>query len=861
MDRWKLHRRSRQVEFSPCEIWPFLTNTDQWWLSGIFRDVFLLAFPTNHIKDFQVKTLLDKYYTDATLNVDIKAEGSDEISLTLLDSDKKTVIAEDKLSPSAASSSFSVPVKNPRKWTAEDPYLYHLILKSEGQVIAQRIGFRQVELKDGLIQVNGKRVVFRGVNRHEHHPTKGRAVGIELLRHDLLLMKKSNINALRTSHQPNDYRLYDLADELGLWLIDEADLECHGFDSIHEASLPPEEQAMSFEEKKAITYGRAGKWLSDNPEWEESYLDRAKQLVNRDKNHASVIIWSLGNEAFYGQNFKAMYHWIKEFDPTRLVHYEGDFEAETTDCYSWMYPKISQLVEFAEKWKGDKPMVLCEFAHAMGNGPGSFKEYMDEFYNNPCLQGGFVWEWANHGLLTKNSDGEEYYGYGGDFGEVVNDYNFVMDGLVTSTHEPAPGLAEYKKAIEPVQLVDGSATEVTIINRYDYVSLDHLKCTYSVVGDGFTVAGGEINIPSTAAGAKSTLKVPKLSLPESKSEALLNLVFTLKEATLWAEAGHEITTIQVPIQPPTTAAAPTTATKSSSPFTITSLPGAILELKSASSKWTFDCVLGRLTSWTKSGEEILHSGPELDFDRAHTDNDCRVGVEWNAKHVHLIKPFTRSVTWSSSSSSAEIIVTQRLAPPVLEWSVDAVFTYVFSGDGVSITVKGTPQGQNLPKSFPRIGLTLSLAPSFSSAEWFGRGPGESYKDKKLSQAIGTYSLPISSLMYDYEFPQENGNRTDTRWVKFLPSSSSSSKSGLKASFAGNGKDGQGFDFAAGHHHIQDVQKAQHPYELRKKKVEEVVVRLDYDHQGLGSQSCGPPVLEQYELKSGPFEFTVVLEYA
>lgn len=431
-----------QGESTPCifQRRRFSFAIDQWWLSGIFRDVFLLAFPKEHIMDFHIQTLLDEQYIDATLSVSVDMEGVKDVSIKLLDSDKFTVIAQDTISASTGSVSFSLDVANPRKWTAEDPYLYHVVLTLGGQVIAQRIGFRKVELKDGLFLVNGKRIVFRGVNRHEHHPTKGRAVGLELLRHDLLLMKKSNINALRTSHQPNDYRLYDLADELGLWLIDEADLECHGFDSIHEVALPPEEQAKSFEEKKVITYGRAGKWLSDNPEWENSYLDRAKQLVQRDKNHASVIIWSLGNEAFYGRNFKAMYKWVKEFDPTRLVHYEGDTEAETTDCHSLMYPKISEIVNFANNWDGKKPLILCEFAHAMGNGPGSFKEYIDEFYKHPCLQGGFVWEWANHGLLTKNADGAEYYGYGGDFGEPVHDYNFVMDGLITSDHTPGKSL-------------------------------------------------------------------------------------------------------------------------------------------------------------------------------------------------------------------------------------------------------------------------------------------------------------------------------------------------------------------------------------------------------------------------------------
>lgn len=814
---------------------------DQWWLSGIFRDVFLLAFPKTHIKDYQIQTLLDEQYKDATLSVALELEGNSEVSLTLLDADKKTVIIPEQSSPPTTGSfTFSLPVSNPRKWTAEDPYLYHLIMKVGDQVLSQRVGFRKAELKDGLFMVNGKRIVFRGVNRHEHHPTKGRAVGSELLLHDLLLMKKSNINALRTSHQPNDYRLYDLADELGLWLIDEADLECHGFDSIHEASLPAEDQDKSFEEKKAITYGQAGKWLSDNPDWKEVYLDRARQLVHRDKNHPSVIIWSLGNEAFYGENFKAMFHWIKDVDPTRLVHYEGDVQAETTDCYSLMYPKISEIVSFAEKWEGKKPLILCEFAHAMGNGPGSFKEYLDEFYKHPCLQGGFVWEWSNHGLLTKNADGEEYYGYGGDFGEEVHDYNFVMDGLVTSDHKPGPGLLEYKKSIEPVQLVHGSGTEVTIINRYDFISLDHLKCTYSVVGDGFVLPGGEIEIPSTAAGAKSQLAIPKFSIPDTRSEAYLNLTFTLKEATIWANKGHEITTLQIQIQKPT--CSPLSLPLSTSPITITPLPSSIIEIRSPTSTWHFDCLPGRLTSWTHTKESptststpttptsLLHTGPTLDFHRAPTDNDCHISQTWSSKFLPLLKPHTRSVTWNCTPTCATITCVQRIAPPVLEWSIDAEFVYTFSRDSVKIDVSGVPRGLNLPGFLPRVGLVFALPKGFNEVSWFGKGPGEGYADKKLAQRVGTYTLPVEELMVDYEFPQENGNRTETRWVSF------------------GGEDGKvtarlegeknGFDFAAGHYYSRDVEKAQHPWELKKYMVEEVVVRLDAAHHGLGSASCG-----------------------
>jgi beta-galactosidase len=351
------------------------------------------------------------------------------------------------------------------------------------------------------------------------------------------------------------------------------------------------------------------------------------------------------------------------------------------------------------------------------------------------------------------------------------------------------------------------------------------------VGDGFTQNGGEIAIPSTAAGQTSKLAIPKLSLPESKAEALLQLVFTLKEATLWADAGHEITTIQVPIQGPIPAAISSSFSPSVS---ITDLPRAILEIKSDSSRWTFDCVLGGLTSWIKGDTEILHTGPQLDFYRAITDNDCKVALDWRSKNLHLMKPFTRSVTWTAKDGIVVITCKQRIAPPVLEWSVDAEFTYTFNNTSLSIFVSGVPQGQNLPATFPRVGLTLSLNRAFENTTWFGRGPGESYKDKKLSQQVGTYSMLVDALMTDYEFPQENGNRTDTRWVKFIADSGTLTARVLAKE--------EGFDFAAGHYHTVDVDKATHPYELRKYRVEEVMVRLDADHHGLGSQSCGKSAL-------------------
>jgi beta-galactosidase len=358
----------------------------------------LLAFPKVHFQDFHVQTHLDDKFKNASLSAHVELNTKAEVKLELQDAAGVTITSVSRISDS--STTFVIPIDTPHKWTAETPYLYQLLLSIPDCAIEQRIGFRTAKLTNGVFTVNGKPVKFRGVNRHEHHPDHGRTIPYEFLKNDLLLMKTHNINAIRTSHQPNDIRLYDLADELGLWVMDECDLECHGFGEIDENSLPPEFQRVPGQpdiEKIHLRTRNPARWTSDNPAWEEAYLDRAKQAVIRDKNHASVIMWSLGNEAFYGRNHTKMYEWIKAYDPTRLIHYEQDYEAETVDLYSRMYASVDQIIKFAtetEKW--EKPMVLCEFVHAMGNGPGNIKEYVEAFYKYPRLMGGFVWEWANH---------------------------------------------------------------------------------------------------------------------------------------------------------------------------------------------------------------------------------------------------------------------------------------------------------------------------------------------------------------------------------------------------------------------------------------------------------------------------------
>jgi beta-galactosidase len=456
--------------------------------------VHLIPVPSDiRIEDWFLRGDLDNEYKNgnlhATLNIVASSRASITIALRELPKNGgKTVLTAHHDISNDGEIHFEIPVAEPKKWTAETPYLYAVEIsvatETRTHKVSQKIGFRKVELKSGLICVNGTPIKLSGVNRHDHHPLFGRAVPLDFVRQDLFLMKKHNINALRCSHYPSHPKLFDIADELGLWLIDEADLECHGFyDAVARPLNIPEE--MDYEERKKLTFGQAAKYTSDNPSWKAAYLDRMEQMVQRDKNHPSIIMWSLGNEAFYGQNHKAMYQYAKKVDPGRLVHYEGDVHAVSADVFSYMYAPVDRLIELA-KTEGvkpdgsfEKPIILCEYAHAMGNGPGWLQDYEEAFRTYPRLQGGFIWEWANHGLWKEDPNGKSYYAYGGDFGDVPNDGTFVMDGLLYSTHKPTPGLVELKKVIQPLKLsADGDS--LVISNLYNFIGLEHLAATYAL---------------------------------------------------------------------------------------------------------------------------------------------------------------------------------------------------------------------------------------------------------------------------------------------------------------------------------------------------------------------------------------------
>lgn len=822
----------------------YLEDQDMWWLSGIFRDVTLISEPKVHIFDHYIRTELDEKYVDATLRVraTIRNASQDDVkdytlSWQLLDQDLVPVLEQAVQTQLSVHAGAEVQVDvdqfiaNPNKWTAETPYLYTLVLTltdASGQDVhvgATRVGFRTVEIKGGQLRVNGVPIMIKGVNRHEIHPDLGRTVPWETMVEDILIMKRNNINAVRLSHYPNDPRFYELCDEYGLYVMDEADLETHGFVSVGNRSL-----------------------LSDDPLWQKAYLDRMEAMVERDKNHPSIIMWSLGNEAGFGRNHVAMEQWTRQADPTRPIHYEQDYEATIADIVGPMYPHLPRLIELAEEPEWTKPVILCEYAHAMGNGPGSLKEYWEAFYKYPRLQGGFIWDYIDQGLRRVNPDGTEGFVYGGDFGDEPNDRNFNINGILLPDRTPSPATFEYKKVLEPVKVeaVDLDRGLVRLVNRYDFLGLDHLQLSWTLMAGAKCVQSGTVLMPEVAPGESGEVRIPysKPKVLEPGAEYWLDIRFTLAYATPWAEQGHEVAWAQFPLA---WSAPKSAAARVYLPLRVEET-AKTLDIVGQDVSVRFDKQRGVIGAFAYHGRELLVAGPKLNFWRAPIDNDRKaLEAKWRKagldRLTHRIEDLHAE---RLSEGEVQVRVASRIAPPIWGHGFRCQLVYTFRGDGsVLIEAEGTPYGE-LPY-LPRIGLQMTLPGTLDWVRWFGLGPHETYVDSKEAGRLGVYTCNVDELYTPYVYPQENGNRSEVRWATFTD------LRGFGLRVVGH----PDFNFGAHRFTTQDLERATHTWELPRRDT--ITLNVDYKHHGLGSHACGPEPLPEYRLEPEPFRFVVELQ--
>ncbi|MGW2444275.1 glycoside hydrolase family 2 TIM barrel-domain containing protein [Streptomyces sp. NPDC001675] len=771
----------------------YLEDQDQWWLPGVFRDVTLLHRPAGSALDFFVHASYDHVAGTGTLRVDSEVDGR--------------VTVPDLGIDVATGEPVTVPVE---PWSAEVPRLYDGVLDTGGERVPLRVGFRTVELSDGLIKVNGRAVLFKGVNRHEWHPRRGRALDLATMREDVLLMKRHNVNAVRTSHYPPHPAFLDLCDELGLWVVDECDLETHGFTEQGWRDNPV-----------------------DDDRWTPALLDRAARMVERDKNHPAVVVWSLGNEAGTGRGLTAMAGWIRDRDPSRLLHYEGDHDCRDTDVYSRMYLSHSDVERVGRGLDGGTrrrrrlPFILCEYGHAMGNGPGGLAEYQRLFEAHGRLQGGFVWEWIDHGV----EDERFGYAYGGDFGEELHDGNFVCDGLLFPDRRPSPGLVEYKKVIEPVAIEgDGTGGSVRVTNKYDFADLSALAFTWAYQVDGETVASGALPVPPLTPGESAEVKLPEPPAAAPAGEAHWTVRALLAADTVWAPREHVVAWRQFAVSPHP---APTV------PATSGPAPGdGVITLGPAS----FDARSGALRSIGR----VAVTGLRLDVWRATTDNDdgaawqsdARYGLLWRELGLHRMRHRLDAVEVDEDA----LTVRTRTAPAAREFGLSAVYRWTSDGTRLALTVSVTPDG-DWPVPLPRLGIRFGLAAA-DRVRWYGGGPGEAYPDSATASAVGRWQSTVDELQTPYVRPQENGARAGVRWAEL---------GGLR--IEGDPE----FSLTARRWTTEHLDAAAHLSDLTPGDT--VWVNLDHGLHGLGSQSCGPGPLPRYLLRAEPSRFSFVLSEA
>ena len=817
----------------------YLEDQDKFRMSGIFRDVYILKRPKQAISDYHIKTRIE----DMLAKVEIEMKFYSPLNVKISIEDRNGAVVA--LGSIAEEGTAVLEIASPELWNTENPYLYKLILETENEVIVDHIALRKIEIKDQVIYLNGQKIKFRGVNRHDSDPVTGFTINPEQITTDLTLMKQHNFNAIRSSHYPNAPFFYEMCDKYGFMVIDEADIEAHGPFMIYR--------------KEDTDYNRFKRWnekIADDPVWEEAIVDRVKLMVERDKNRFCIVMWSMGNESAYGCNFEKALEWTKNFDPDRITQYESaryrnydeTYDYSNLDVYSRMYPALSEIQEYLDK-DGSKPFLLVEYCHSMGNGPGDFEDYFQMIQDNDKMCGGFVWEWCDHAIAHGTAEnGKTIYAYGGDHGEEIHDGNFCMDGLVYPDRTVHTGLLEYKNVYRPVRVVsyDKESGELVLHNYMDFDDLkDYVKISYELTQDGLVISKGILSEFSVASHGEGKTNL-KISVPEN-GKCYLKLIYYLKKEMPLLEENHILgfDEIEVSQKDAKCQLAEKWLEKTATDSELqVNEDDTQIHIKGREFAYTIDRRTALFTEMKFAGREYLNHPMELNIWRAPTDNDMYIKAEW--KKAHYDKAYTRAYTTEvvQGKHGVKIVSHASVVAETVQKILDVTITWKIDASGkIDADIEATKDGE-FP-DLPRFGVRMFLDKKLSDARYFGMGPQESYRDKHQAASHGLYRANVRDLHEDYIRPQENGSHYDCGYVEL-----NNSRYGIVASAE------KAFSFNASYYTQEELEKKTHNYELIES--DSVVFCVDYALNGIGSNSCGPVVLDQYRFDDVLFRFQFTL---
>ena len=817
----------------------YLEDQDKFRMSGIFRDVYILKRPKQAISDYHIKTRIE----DMLAKVEIEMKFYSPLNVKISIEDRNGAVVA--LGSIAEEGTAVLEIASPELWNTENPYLYKLILETENEVIVDHIALRKIEIKDQVIYLNGQKIKFRGVNRHDSDPVTGFTINPEQITTDLTLMKQHNFNAIRSSHYPNAPFFYEMCDKYGFMVIDEADIEAHGPFMIYR--------------KEDTDYNRFKRWnekIADDPVWEEAIVDRVKLMVERDKNRFCIVMWSMGNESAYGCNFEKALEWTKNYDPDRITQYESaryrnydeTYDYSNLDVYSRMYPALSEIQEYLDK-DGSKPFLLVEYCHSMGNGPGDFEDYFQMIQDNDKMCGGFVWEWCDHAIAHGTAEnGKTIYAYGGDHGEEIHDGNFCMDGLVYPDRTVHTGLLEYKNVYRPARVIsyDKESGELVLHNYMDFDDLkDYVKISYELTQDGLVISKGKLPEVSAAPHSEGKINL-KINVPES-GKCYLKFIYHLKKELPLLDEDYILGFDEIEVSKDDAkcklAEKWLQKTGVDSELQVNENDTQI-HIKGREFAYTIDKRTALFTEMKFAGREYLNHPMELNIWRAPTDNDMYIKSEW--KKAHYDKAYTRAYTTEVVQGKHGVKITSHasVVAETVQKILDVTITWKIEAAGKIDADIAVTKDDEFP-DLPRFGVRMFLDKKLSAVRYFGMGPQESYCDKHQAASHGLYRANVGDLHEDYIRPQENGSHYDCEYVEL-----NNSRYGIVASAE------KAFSFNASYYTQEELEKKTHNYELIES--DSVVFCVDYALNGIGSNSCGPVVLEQYRFDDVLFRFQFTL---